>query len=95
VETNIQWNQKRREKDEYSMDIARKQGYIQKHMRQISQVRMYLKVITLADITEKWVLTLRHHAFNRASHVQSTQIGTSSDNFLKQVGIHGTDEKHY
>jgi hypothetical protein len=35
------------------MDIARKQGYIQKHMKQINQVRMYLKVITLADITEE------------------------------------------
>ena len=53
METNIQWNQKQREKDEYLMDIARKQGYNQKHMKQINQVRMYLKVITLADITEE------------------------------------------
>jgi hypothetical protein len=35
------------------MDIARKQEYIQKHIKQIYQVRMYLKVITFADITEE------------------------------------------
>jgi hypothetical protein len=53
VETKIKWNQKQREKDEYIMDIPRKQGCIQKHIKQVHQVRMYLKVITLADIKEE------------------------------------------
>jgi hypothetical protein len=35
------------------MDIARKQGYIQKNIKQINQVRMYLKENTLANITEE------------------------------------------
>ena len=52
IHIDIDWNKTQRQKDEYLMDIATQQGYTQSQLKQINQARLYLKAITLADITD-------------------------------------------